>query len=250
MKTPYALGCKRDFHDHRDCDYEFHKHFPTLITFPKREDIRPKLWPILDQSSCGACTGFGIGDGDRNALRLGGFPDFEPSQLFIYFNERRKEGTVNEDAGAAIRDGIKSVATTGVCEESFWPYDISKFTDTPPQAAYTNAKTLHHHATKYMRVTNGLPGIKTALVAGFIVTVGFTVYENFFDIGANGLMPKPSGGIAGGHCVNIVGYSDVSDEFVVRNQWGVGWGDAGYLYAKYADFMPLLQDIWVIQKVS
>ena len=31
------------------------------------------------------------------------------------------------DSGAQIRDGIKSVATQGVCPEDEWPYD-----DTPP----------------------------------------------------------------------------------------------------------------------
>ena len=34
---------------------------------------------------------------------------FAPSRLFIYYNERVMEGTVNSDSGAQIRDGIKSV---------------------------------------------------------------------------------------------------------------------------------------------
>lgn len=35
---------------------------------------------------------------------------FTPSRLFIYYNERVIEGTVNSDSGAQIRDGIKSMA--------------------------------------------------------------------------------------------------------------------------------------------
>ena len=42
-------------------------------------------------------------------------PDFMPSRLFIYYNEREIEGTINEDSGAMIRDGIKSVNKQGVC---------------------------------------------------------------------------------------------------------------------------------------
>ncbi len=38
---------------------------------------------------------------------------FTPSRLFIYYNERVIEGTVSTDAGAQVRDGIKSVATLG-----------------------------------------------------------------------------------------------------------------------------------------
>ncbi len=36
--------------------------------------------------------------------------DFVPSRLFIYHNERHMEHTVGSDAGAQIRDGIKSIA--------------------------------------------------------------------------------------------------------------------------------------------
>ena len=49
--------------------------------------------------------------------------DFMPSRLFIYYNERAVEGTIASDSGAMIRDGIKSVAKLGVCDETVWPYD-------------------------------------------------------------------------------------------------------------------------------
>ena len=44
-------------------------------------------------------------------------PKFVPSRLFIYYNERVMEGTVETDSGAQIRDGIKSVAQQGDCPE-------------------------------------------------------------------------------------------------------------------------------------
>ena len=33
------------------------------------------------------------------------------------------EGTTGTDSGAQIRDGVKSVATLGVCPETEWPYN-------------------------------------------------------------------------------------------------------------------------------
>ena len=45
-------------------------------------------------------------------------PIFVPSRLFIYYNERAMEGTVNSDSGAMIRDGVKSVATQGGCPKA------------------------------------------------------------------------------------------------------------------------------------
>ena len=42
-----------------------------------------------------------------------GSTDFTPSRLFIYYNERVIEGTVDATAARMIRDGIKSVAQAG-----------------------------------------------------------------------------------------------------------------------------------------
>jgi C1A family cysteine protease len=52
---------------------------------------------------------------------------FTPSRLFIYYNERVMEHTVSQDAGAQIRDGIKSVNHIGACPETDWPYVIANF---------------------------------------------------------------------------------------------------------------------------
>jgi len=38
------------------------------------------------------------------------------------------EGTVREDGGALLRDGIKSLAKLGVCPEQRWPYKVSRGT--------------------------------------------------------------------------------------------------------------------------
>ena len=79
--------------------------------------------------------------------------DFIPSRLFIYYNERVMEGTVNSDSGASIRDGIKSVVNQGACIETEWPYDINKFTDEPSQQCYTDAlKTKAHHIQRLLKL--------------------------------------------------------------------------------------------------
>ncbi len=36
----------------------------------------------------------------------------------------------------------------------------------------------------------------------------------------------------GGHAVALVGYT--KDRFIVRNSWGLSWGDKGYGYASLA----------------
>ena len=64
------------------------------------------------------------------------------SRLWLYWEERYLEGSVNEDAGAEIRDGMKVLQQLGCAPEVDWPYDITKFTQTPPAKATTDAVAL------------------------------------------------------------------------------------------------------------
>jgi C1A family cysteine protease len=50
----------------------------------------------------------------------------------------------------------------------------------------------------------------------------------------------------GGHAVTVVGYDERTDrEFIIRNSWGIGWGDGGYGYLPYG-YLPLLREAWAI----
>ena len=65
------------------------------------------------------------------------------------------EGTVDEDAGAMIRDGIKSVAKQGAPHEPLWPYAIAKFRREAVRARRTPTRR-KHPAVLYQRVTQDI----------------------------------------------------------------------------------------------
>ena len=104
-------------------------------------------------------------------------PDFMPSRLFIYFNERKIEGTVDEDSGAMIRDGIKSIHKLGGSAEDVWPYDIARFTDPPSSEAYTERRATRRWL--YRRVLQVLHEMQGCLASGVPFVFGFSVYESF-----------------------------------------------------------------------
>ena len=123
-----------DLPDQRDHLYAAPPAF--LAALPPSTDLRSGCPAVYDQGRLGSCTANAIGGAiefDRMKQKL---PDFVPSRLFIYYNERVIEGTVSSDSGAQIRDGIKTVASQGVCPEPDWPYDITKFTQKPPANAW------------------------------------------------------------------------------------------------------------------
>jgi C1A family cysteine protease len=150
---------------------------------------------------------------------------FIPSRLFIYYNERVTEGTVNSDSGAQIRDGMKSVGTLGDCPEDMWPYDIANFQEKPTDACYQTA--LQHRAILYQRVNRNLAEMKGCLASGYPFVFGFTVHKSFMtqQVATTGIvpMPQPQEALVGGHACCIVGYDTAQQIFYFRNSWGVGW---------------------------
>ena len=210
-------------------------------------DLRGVDSVILDQSQLGSCTGNGIA-GCINFLHKSTGTLF--SRLFIYYNERAAEGTINQDSGANINDGIASVKNQGVCPEIVWPYDITQFTVKPSDDAY--AQALKDLVTDYLQV-NSIVEVKTCLAAGFPVVFGINIFESFEDthVASSGHVPVPQSNeqCIGGHCMKIVGYDDVNQWFIVANSWGTYWGDKGYCYIPYqyvstdgSDFATIRKD--------
>jgi hypothetical protein len=177
------------------------------------------------------------------------------SRLFIYYNERVIEGTINEDSGAMIRDGIKSVAKQGCCSEKNWKYIISKFKSKPTKTAYKEA--LKFQALQYERVDNtSRQALVDALKNGFPIVFGFSVYESFESpvVSRTGVLnlPKSNESLLGGHCVVCEGYDLKSDRFLIANSWGSDWGINGYftMPAAYLTNKNLADDAWIIKQVE
>jgi C1A family cysteine protease len=253
-RTNARYGWVPDLPDQRDHLYAAPP--PILSALPPSADLRADCPPVYDQGHLGSCTGNAIAGAlefDQLKQKL---PDvFTPSRLFIYYNERVIEGTVASDAGAQIRDGIKSVANMGAChEDSLWPYTIKKFADKPPRAAYEDAA--HHTAVAYQRVGRDLPQMKGCLASGYPFVFGFTVYASFEsqEVAQSGHCAMPAAGeeVVGGHAVVAVGYDDASQWFLVRNSWGTTWGMAGYFTLPYTYLTQrnLASDFWTIRLVK
>jgi C1A family cysteine protease len=223
---------------------------------PRRVSLRAQMPPVYDQGQLGSCTANSIGAIlEFNELKQAEPNAATPSRLFIYYNERAMEGTVSQDSGAEIRDGIKSVAQLGAPPETSWPYVITKFAKKPPARAYRSA--LKHQAIQYARVPQTEMGIQNVLAAGYPISFGFTVYDSFEnDVGPDGIvpMPQPDETVMGGHAVVAIGYKHIKRQlyFECRNSWGTSWGDAGYFWmpASYVTSSSLAQDFWVIEQVE
>ena len=251
--TIKRFGWIPDLPDQRDIPFLAPR--AILRKLPLKIDLRPKCPPVYDQGELGSCTANAIGAAfEFELIRQKPIEDFVPSRLFIYYNERVIEHTVDSDSGAQIRDGMKSINKQGVCQEPLWSYEIQKFMIKPSTPCYTEA--LKHQALSYHRVPQTLNQMKGCLLEGFPFVFGFTVYESFESaaVAKTGKlnMPKKNESVVGGHAVVAVGYDDTSKRFIVRNSWGAAWGIKGYFTIPYDYLLDdnLANDFWTIRMVE
>mmetsp|Transcript_59008 Transcript_59008/g.163270 ORF Transcript_59008/g.163270 Transcript_59008/m.163270 type:complete len:298 (-) Transcript_59008:305-1198(-) len=252
-RTVKMFGWVPDLPDHRDRVLDLHP--SKKRDLPVKGDLRTAdTFPLYNQGHLGSCTANAIGAAYHFAMIKQGLKDFTPSRLFVYYNERAMEGHVDTDSGAQIRDGIKSVAQLGVCDEKLWAYDIDRFTEKPPSAAYEAA--VKCKVKEYARVEQTLDDLKACINAGFPFAFGFIVFSSFMsdEVKNTGRMKMPEmyDWPKGGHAVMGVGFNDEEKCFTIRNSWGEEWGDKGYFYMPY-DYIThpaLARDFWAIKCID
>ena len=243
-------GWQPDLPDHRDLSREI----PQVAVLPASFDLLPVCPPVYDQGQLGSCTANAICAAVEVDFITAKAPDWRPSRLFVYYNERAMEGTIKQDSGAQIRDGVKTINTLGVCTEALLPYDITKFTAKPKTACFADA--LKNKSLKYERVVQTSNAIEQVLFSGKPVIFGFSVYESFesAEVAKTGIvnLPAKTEKLLGGHAVLIVGYDHQAARFLVRNSWGASWGQQGYFTIPYAYVCNsnLADDFWTIDTMT
>lgn len=245
--TNRKYGWRRDNPDWRDKT----KYYSIVNNKNTTSDLRDKCPTIYNQLNLGSCT--------ANALAFSyqfdeKTADFTPSRLFIYYNERKMENTIDSDSGASLRDGIKTINKIGVCNEDNWIYEPNNFTDKPPENCYNEAKL--HRTVKYHKIKQELNQFKGCIKSGYPFVFGFSVYQSFEsdEVASTGIMPLPAKDekLLGGHAVAAVGFDDSKKCMIVRNSWGEDWGDNGYFYMPYKYIInpSFCSDFWVVEKVA
>lgn len=270
METRYKLGWLPDVPDTRDIPFAAVFRIPRKL--PARADLRAGCSPVEDQESLGSCTAQALvgaleflelralsAPSDKSEIanpksKISRFRDL--SRLFVYYNERAASGTVQEDSGAMLRTGIKTLKAQGVCREALWPYAIRRFTEKPTATCYTEAAD--HQVTAYQRLNrtspvDALAEMKACLAMGLPFVFGFAVYEHVMSaaVARTGRIRLPGKGerMLGGHAVMAVGYQENTRMVLFRNSWGAAWGQAGYGQMPYAylESRELSDDFWCIQ---
>ena len=190
-------------------------------------DLRPKCTPIRDQANCGSCTAFGtLGAWEE---LLGGKIDLSERHLFFCAGGGCNSGNTPE---ATFAQALK-----GVCLEECLPYGTASIgIDSACENGicsewWTNGKKL----ASWMSITD-IKEMKDLLDQGIALPTTMTVHQSFMNY-VSGVYHSlgASDPIVGYHMICTVGYDDEKGAWLIRNSWGIGWGEAGYVWIKYGD---------------
>ena len=150
------------------------------------------------------------------------------SRMHCYVESQRLSGMSPGDRGSTVSGAVKLAKTTGVPEESFWPYPKS-YSATRP----SNWQALLENAAKYkigqsynMTSYEGIATFLGAGQGGVVIGIGWNSSVN------RAVVESYSGG-GGGHALAFIALSERKDSsgrnFIhMANSWGTSWGNKGW----------------------
>jgi C1A family cysteine protease len=277
---PVGMGWLRDLPDYRDYT-EAHEAIhaqlaaigvaqPEPVSLPATIDLRAFCSPVEQQGKLNSCTANAVVGLVEYFERRAHGKFIDASRLFLYKATRNLLHWTG-DRGAYLRSTMGALALFGVPPEEYWAYQIADFDKEPTAFCYSFGE--NYRAISYYRLDPPgttpavlLTRIKTNLSAGLPSVLGFTVYSSIAQAWTTGRIPYPGPGenVVGGHAVVAIGYDDnvkitnanagvsTSGALLVRNSWGMNWGDHGYGFLPYdcvtnrlaVDFWSLLKQEW------
>ena len=219
--------------------------FPVIArdALPAHFDWREKgiVPPVRDQGNCGSCWAFGTVGIMESSLMLNGTASQDLSEQFlISCNVSGWDCSGGWTAHAYHYDTAgKSQTTIGAVQESAKPYKAANGTCGPNYVKpYSLTGWQFITGSEYTMPT--VDQLKSAIYAYGPITAGVCAglaWDSYsggvFTIDETSTCCDPVSDPCTNHQIILVGWDDAGQYWILRNSWGAGWGDGGYMYIGY-----------------
>lgn len=205
-----------------------------LPAFPPSFDWRNKsgknfISPVKNQGGCGSCVSF------CTVAVVEAMAAIEKGVFFLDLSEADQHFCSSHGANCGgwwPPDAFGQIQSRGVVNEGDFPYN-SAF----PGPHCLPVADRDHKITKIgsIKTLNTMAERKSWIANVGPVSCVIHVYDDFFSAPANGVYRHVTGGHAGYHCVEVIGYSDFENCWICKNSWDTTFADHGFVKIGYGE---------------
>ncbi len=182
--------------------------------------------PIKNQLNCGSCWAFGSIALFETTLMKNGLGTLDLSEQYVV--------SCNDDGwGCSGGWWPYDMFVAGIPEENCFRY-VAK--DVPCSDKCSDPVLYSVTGFNFIGGQNSVPSvaaIKNAIYAYGGVCVGVYV-DRFFQAYRSGVLNKCTKRPKSvNHIVELVGWDDAKGAWRLKNSWGTGWGESGYMWIQY-----------------
>lgn len=236
-------------------------------TLPYAYSLQKYVPPVLRQEG-GTCVGFASFYYGLSTMYNVKFNLTDPKEKYVHsfdpyyiysitFNESN-----DCDAGLYFNDAFEKLSKIGAKKLFYPPFTncgtkwskqklINTFSYTTPYSI-RDWYILDVKNPKFLNLTKALISNNYPVIAGFSFVGSMYSYspENINGVKSDGLWdPSELEEIEGGHALCIIGYDDYKfgGSFKIVNSWGRDYGDDGYMWVTYSDYLSFAKEAYVVE---
>lgn len=183
----------------------------------------PWITTIRDQNGCNACWVF-------TAVAL--VEAMTRIEHCVW--TERSDGDVHKGIAAVcastgdFANAVEFIRTDGVSDPVCFPWTVADITYTP--SIDRSGRTVEFDKKHWVGSTSDQK--KWLDTVGPLAT-HFRVRSDFLAYGVGVYEPTATATGSAGHDMLVVGYDDIQGCWIVKNSWGTGWGENGFVRIKY-----------------
>jgi C1A family cysteine protease len=191
--------------------------------------------PVRDQGACGSCWAFSVvGAMESLALITLEIPgtDLDLSEQTLV-----SCSILGSCGGGEFNTAAEHLRKSGVPKEACYTY---RAYNTECGLICNDSLGLYssYNIQNWVNIRAGsapdINVLKSMLVTLGPLSVSYVVYDDFYSY-SSGIYSHVSGKYSADHGVLLVGYDDREEYFIVKNSWGLTWGEEGYFRIAYSE---------------
>lgn len=214
-------------------------------------DLSSDMPPVMNQGQQNSCVAFSVAYYTRSYLEkkkrgwnydapvAGGQGERVFSPAFVY-----NQINGGKDNGSYFNQALDLVTARGAAPWKAMPYSPSDYRTQPSRQALDAA--VAYRSDSYRRLPfDNLDAIKSELAEGRPVIFGIAIDDKFYNLKKE-VYDQTGGQTYGGHAMTLVGYDDSKRSprgdkgaFKIINSWGKEWGDNGFGWISYRQWVVM-----------